>query len=1044
MKQIFTKLFSRMTLISLLFTFSTIAAWSEEVTFVFGDLASSNNWSNGVAYTPVEITPITLSAVGGGNNAKYYTSDKSWRMYNGGTVNIVPTEGYKITAVTSAPSQTFTINNGSASLSCSATIKFTSITVTYTTIGSSPSFSADNVDIAYNATSGSITYSINNSVEGGVVSAAVTEGNWLTLGSGTASPISFTCSANAGTTARTATVTLTYSYNTNQTITKTITVTQTANPNAVDNISDITAAATYTIKGTIVAKSQRGFIVGDGTGYVYYYNQNYAQSDFSIGDKVKLTGSVVDYGGVFEFNNTATVTSVTESNYVAEDPTVLTGAEMDSRVGSTAAQLSSFVQYEGVLSVSGNYYNVTSIDGATTAQGSLSFPIDTQFSTLNGKKVKVTGYYVGVSSSRYYNTMLGSVEEIAVPVITANNITLDYDATSGEIPYSIANPTTGVTLVATTTADWISNINVAADKVTFTMTANNGTADRTATITLSYTGATNKVVTVTQGHYVAEFATLPFTFDGGKEDLANTAGLTQNDLGSDYNNSPKLKFDTSGDWVLLRFNERPGVLSFDMKGNPGGNPSTWSGTFTVLSSEDGSTFTEVASYDDLTSTVQSVEIDNLGESVRYIKWVYTKTSGNVAFGNIALGEYVAPEPSITVAPATVNHVASDVEGTLNIAYESLSINDAEDFDIVFYDTDGNTMGEPDWIVVEVAEQDPSVGTGYVVSYIMDENTGDARTASFELKASNDEGVSVFSNRVTITQAKYVAPGDEKMYSLFTGELEEGDYIIYYDGKAMNNTIDNDRLQYEEVTPVNNTITTDNAALVWHIAKSGDYWTIYSADANAFAAGTGAKNKAQMVVDGTDDKALWTVSGSETYEFVNKANSTAGVNSNLRNNGSYGFACYATSTGGALSLYKLLTPSAPDTYELNLAAGDGGYWGTFYNGVAGYVLPEGAQAFTMNAEKKLYRLGDDNAKGRYIPAGMAVVIIADVYEITLNKGESPEAVSVNGGANILQGSDYPVAKNGKQNVLGKKDGAIGFFKFTGTNIPANKAFYVISE
>ena len=58
------------------------------------------------------------------------------------------------------------------------------VTITYTAGPSvpPPSISADNVEIAYNATAGSIAYSIDNSVEGGVVSAAVTEGDWLTLG----------------------------------------------------------------------------------------------------------------------------------------------------------------------------------------------------------------------------------------------------------------------------------------------------------------------------------------------------------------------------------------------------------------------------------------------------------------------------------------------------------------------------------------------------------------------------------------------------------------------------------------------------------------------------------------------------------------------------------------------------------------------------------------------------------------------------------------------------------------------------------------------
>jgi len=113
-------------------------------------------------------------------------------------------------------------------------------------------------------------------------------------------------------------------------------------------------------------------------------------------------------------------------------------------------------------------------------------------------------------------------------------------------------------------------------------------------------------------------------------------------------------------------------------------------------------------------------------------------------------------------------------------------------------------------------------------------------------------------------------------------------------------------------------------------------------------------------------------------------------------------------------------------------------------VAGYVLPDGAQAFTMNADKQLYRLGDNNARGKYIPANTAVVIISDVSEITLTKGESAEPVSVNGEVNILLGDDFPVEATGNECVLGKKNNVIGFFKFTGTSIPANKAYYVVSE
>ena len=91
-----------------------------------------------------------------------------------------------------------------------------------------PSISADNVNIAYDATNGSISYTINNPVEGGVLTAASND-NWLTIGT-IGQTVPFTCTANNLNTARTATVTLTYTYNTSETVTKEVTVTQAAAP----------------------------------------------------------------------------------------------------------------------------------------------------------------------------------------------------------------------------------------------------------------------------------------------------------------------------------------------------------------------------------------------------------------------------------------------------------------------------------------------------------------------------------------------------------------------------------------------------------------------------------------------------------------------------------------------------------------------------------------------------------------------------------------------------------------------------------------------
>ena len=150
------------------------------------------------------------------------------------------------------------------------------------------------------------------------------------------------------------------------------------------------------------------------------------------------------------------------------------------------------------------------------------------------------------------------------------------------------------------------------------------------------------------------------------------------------------------------------------------------------------------------------------------------------------------------------------------------------------------------------------------------------------------------------------------FVLHEGELVEGDYLIVYSGKAMKAAVVSERLSYDDVTVKDTRIENSDESIIWHIAQSAEYWTIFNDNTKSFAASTGAKNKAKLLADGTDDKSLWTVTKTKdasTFEFVNKANSSANpaVNANLRNNDTYGFACYATTTGGPLSLYRLDGP-----------------------------------------------------------------------------------------------------------------------------------------
>lgn len=157
-------------------------------------------------------------------------------------------------------------------------------------------------------------------------------------------------------------------------------------------------------------------------------------------------------------------------------------------------------------------------------------------------------------------------------------------------------------------------------------------------------------------------------------------------------------------------------------------------------------------------------------------------------------------------------------------------------------------------------------------------------------------------------------------------------------------------------------------------------------------------------------------------------------------------------GGSGSTYTVLMPDRDVTIQASVASlsqvnltahpatlfGQTGCWATFYHGSCRYTLPEGATAYTMGSDHQLYRLGTD---GRTIPAGVAVVILADQTSLTLQKTDDTSPVAIHGGGNILRGSDSPATVSGTPYMLGIVDYRLGFYEYSGGLVPAHKAYYV---
>ena len=159
------------------------------------------------------------------------------------------------------------------------------------------------------------------------------------------------------------------------------------------------------------------------------------------------------------------------------------------------------------------------------------------------------------------------------------------------------------------------------------------------------------------------------------------------------------------------------------------------------------------------------------------------------------------------------------------------------------------------------------------------------------------------------EVKDIVVTEPVRFEKWVGEVVEGEYLLVDAGEtdavAMNTTVTSDRLQYSKVViNAEGQIIEPSADVVWKIARDSAFWTI--ANGEKFAAGNGTKNQIQLL-QAVGNQARWEISATGTgLTIVNYGNQTAEVNATLRRNGTYGFACYGTTTGTAPVLYKKVT------------------------------------------------------------------------------------------------------------------------------------------
>ena len=624
-----------------------------------------------------------------------YANTTAMRFYKDNTLTFTAPDGYEIKSIeftytqtqndlTFSPDGYNSTNNTWTGSSSTVTMsrpsngssyyQITKITITLGLPSTDPAINASNVNIAYDATQGEIAYTITNPVTGKTLQATA-DATWVSSIIVNDDAINFTTTANDSNTERVATFTLTYEGAED----KTVTVTQAAAPVVYTTIPALFAAATSTSTPVTITfnnwvisavKGSNAYLTDNaGNGLIIYQSSH----GFNVNNVLSGTANC----NLVTYQGSAELTALTAST---EGLTVTAGGTVTEQ--NIAINELGGVNTGALLAYQNLTYNGTAL---VDADNNAIEPYTTLYSgTFEADKVyNVKGIYKQYTTTTQEKKQIlprsaDDIEEVVSdePSITVNPNPMEVSGTANsgtlEVTYNKVEAEVGSVEFLWCNADgstpasedysqWL-NANLDDTDVTVInyMVGDNDGPARTAYFKIyglaevSSDDVFSEVVSFTQGAFVSDYAFLPFEFTGGKSDIENTNGLTHNGLGNDYSDiNSKLKFDGTGDYLVLKVNPDPGyvyapkAITFNIKGNGFSD-----GTFAVQVSEDGATYTDLATYTDseITSSNQTFTLLNTNDNVKYIKWIYTnKVNGNVGLGNIYVDEEYLVRGNATVS-----------------------------------------------------------------------------------------------------------------------------------------------------------------------------------------------------------------------------------------------------------------------------------------------------------------------------------------------------------------------------------------------------------
>ena len=236
-----------------------------------------------------------------------------------------------------------------------------------------------------------------------------------------------------------------------------------------------TAGTSVNVEGIVGAVNAKSYMLVDATDnstYLLAY-KNSTPTEVKVGDKVQISGTMAEYGEMPQISSPVVNNVVSNAPVAYPEPVVLDGAGVNALAASPECK---FIQFSGILNVSGSFYNIA-IDGANYT-GSISYP-EEDLSGFNDMNITVTGYFNGITSGKYFNILITGIE--AAPYCNVTPSTMSVAADAGTTTFSIES-----------NESW----SIESDNSLYTVSPASGNGD--AEITVTYpANETDEAITVT-------------------------------------------------------------------------------------------------------------------------------------------------------------------------------------------------------------------------------------------------------------------------------------------------------------------------------------------------------------------------------------------------------------------------------------------------------------------------------------------------------------------------------------------------------------------